>query len=269
MIRDFPETGETAVIGQHAHQKPHSAKGPRGLKDDDKPWEQPIDPTGPANYENTILLCGGCHTTVDQAPLAHPVELLAQMKKAHERWVQKRLERKRQNTSKPAPYRVEVQVTEDQRCVRCFAWATIRPEPTFRSFWGDREEPSPRIQGVRPGPPQTVFDVTALNHGDFSIQMKDFKIEVDGVPFEHKRTTVLDKTLEEIFKEPLEARRSQTVAVKANHLARYLRERGVTKPVDLRFTFVDACRISFSASYGPFDPGSYEVIRDSESYEEW
>lgn len=277
LIRDFPESGETAVLGQHAHQKPHSERGPRGIDSQDKPWEQAIDPTGPATYENTILLCGGCHTTVDQAPKAHPVELLTQMKQAHERWVERRLEKKRNKAEKPTDHAVKIMVTEAKRKVGWCAMA-IRRESQFSSriwegglFGGHRrQEPRrPRVSGVKSGPPQTVFDVTIINHGTVSLKMKDFKMFADGVEIQLGGTSILRNSLKAVFKEPLETKRAQVVEVKAHHVARYLRREGHTTEVSLAFVFIDVCNEEFKHHYGQFDPMAYEDLPDSVAFEEW
>jgi hypothetical protein len=94
LIERFDDTGEAVVLGEHAHQIPHSALGPRGAvseEADDEACVRQLDGTGEANYENTILLCGGCHTIIDQAPQAHPVERLKKMKADHEAWVAQQL----------------------------------------------------------------------------------------------------------------------------------------------------------------------------------
>ena len=42
---------------------------------------------GADNYENLILLCPTCHTRIDKAPAGHPLALLADWKREHEKWV--------------------------------------------------------------------------------------------------------------------------------------------------------------------------------------
>lgn len=278
LIREFPETGEAAVIGQHAHQKPHSPQGPRGLKGDDKPWEQPIDPTGPATYENTILVCGSCHTTIDQAPKAHPVELLAAMKLMHERWVQRRLERRRSKATKQPAAQVtsdvEIVVKESKRQVGFYS-AMVRGNSEISRLWdsgllgGPRREPRPRVSGVKSGPPQTVFDVKIMNRGSVSLQMQDFRLLVDGMEVELSGTSILHNSLETAFKEPLNTKRAQVIEVKAHHLAKHLRGRGFTSPVSLSFAFRDVCNEEFLHEYGPFDPMAYPDTPDTVQFEEW
>lgn len=276
LIREFPETGETAVVGQHAHQKPHRKRGPRGVQESGLPREfkeRPLDPTGPANYENTILLCGSCHITIDQAPEFHTLEKLAKMKSDHEAWVQRRLDRKKDRTS-PENVDVEIVVKVAKREVGFFS-AMIRSRSEISRLWdypmfgGRGERPKPRVSGVKPGPPQTVFDVTVINRGAVSLQMQGFKLLVDGEDVPLRGTSILHNSLSKAFETPLETKRAQVVTVKAHHLAKWLRTRGKEAKVRLTFTFIDVCHEEFSCDYMDFDPMAYEDSPDSVSFQEW
>lgn len=78
------QAGNKAVIvGQIAHIVAFSDDGPRA------------DPTMPVadrnKYENLMLLCGGCNTTVDTQPNLYTVARLHVIKADHEKWVRESL----------------------------------------------------------------------------------------------------------------------------------------------------------------------------------
>jgi hypothetical protein len=81
---DATEFDEIKVIGKIAHIIAHSPGGPR------------FDPIYPAEkldrYDNWILLCGNHHDAIDLQPNTYTVEMLRNLKKDHEDWVDDRLD---------------------------------------------------------------------------------------------------------------------------------------------------------------------------------
>ena len=69
-------TGESYLTGEMAHIIARQTRGPRG-----------VDVGGPDTYENLVLLCPTCHTSVDKAPGTFTVEILLGWKAEHEKWV--------------------------------------------------------------------------------------------------------------------------------------------------------------------------------------
>lgn len=70
------QTKETANLAQAAHIIGFSPDGPRGENDLSEPLSKDIT--------NLMLLCGECHKTIDTNKASYPVDLLRQMKLAHE-----------------------------------------------------------------------------------------------------------------------------------------------------------------------------------------
>lgn len=74
---------EDAVLGEEAHIIAKSKDGPRG--------EIPIESQRKDLYENLILLCPTHHTLIDAQPKKYNANLLHEMKKSHELWVDSNL----------------------------------------------------------------------------------------------------------------------------------------------------------------------------------
>lgn len=74
---------EDAVLGEEAHIIAQSKDGPRG--------EIPIESPRINLYENLILLCPTHHTLIDAQPEKYNVDVLHEMKKNHEFWVDSNL----------------------------------------------------------------------------------------------------------------------------------------------------------------------------------
>jgi hypothetical protein len=72
------ESGD-GILGEEAHIIAQNKDGARG--------KNPIEPQRINLYENLILLCPTHHTLVDVQPTKYTVQVLHQMKKAHESWV--------------------------------------------------------------------------------------------------------------------------------------------------------------------------------------
>jgi hypothetical protein len=72
-----------AILGEEAHIIAQKKDGARG--------ENPIEPQRINLYENLILLCPTHHTLVDAQATKYTVQVLHQMKKAHESWVDRNL----------------------------------------------------------------------------------------------------------------------------------------------------------------------------------
>lgn len=70
------EDGSSYLTGEMAHMVAKHLGGPRANSQ-----------MGADIYENLILLCPTCHTKVDKAPADFPLDLLADWKRAHEKWV--------------------------------------------------------------------------------------------------------------------------------------------------------------------------------------
>ena len=81
---DATEFDEIKVIGKIAHIIAHSPGGPRS--DSTYPPEK-LD-----RYENWVLLCGTHHDTIDLQPNTYTVEVLRNLKRNHEGWVNDRLD---------------------------------------------------------------------------------------------------------------------------------------------------------------------------------
>ena len=83
LIKLSDEGTEDAVLGEEAHIIAQRKDGPRG--------ETPIESSRIDLYENLILLCPTHHTLVDAQPAEYTVDVLHQMKKTHESWVDSNL----------------------------------------------------------------------------------------------------------------------------------------------------------------------------------
>lgn len=70
----------TVVVGERAHIWAFSDRGPRP--------NASLTAEERNAYENLILLCGHCHSTVDRQPASHSVALLQSWKFQHETWVE-------------------------------------------------------------------------------------------------------------------------------------------------------------------------------------
>jgi hypothetical protein len=79
LAQDVGTREKTKQIGNIAHIRAHSSGGPR--TDPEYP-QYKID-----TYDNWILLCPTCHSTVDTCPNNYSVEDLLKIKVAHESWV--------------------------------------------------------------------------------------------------------------------------------------------------------------------------------------
>lgn len=73
---DFFESGEIANIEELAHIIGQKEDGPRG--DDELPLTQRDE------FNNIILLCPTCHTTIDKNPQLFPVETIRKWKQEHQ-----------------------------------------------------------------------------------------------------------------------------------------------------------------------------------------
>lgn len=72
-----------AILGEEGHIIAQRKDGPRG--------ENPIEMSRLDLYENLILLCPTHHILVDAQPAKYSVDVLHQMKRAHESWVDRNL----------------------------------------------------------------------------------------------------------------------------------------------------------------------------------
>jgi hypothetical protein len=81
---DLAPSGRVSTIGEMAHIVAKSPKKARGAE---TPPGGEIDA-----YGNLILLCPNDHTIIDDDPEGWPVDKLVEVKKAHEQWVNTRLE---------------------------------------------------------------------------------------------------------------------------------------------------------------------------------
>lgn len=73
----FPvEMGGDNHIAEMAHLIPHGERGPRHL-------ERPDEEFDPDSFDNLILLCPTCHTTIDKIPDAYPRSVLLGWKRDH------------------------------------------------------------------------------------------------------------------------------------------------------------------------------------------
>jgi hypothetical protein len=73
----FPaQLGRDRHIAEMAHVIPHGKAGPRHEV-------RPADDFNPDTFENLILLCPTCHTTIDKAPESYPRALLLEWKESH------------------------------------------------------------------------------------------------------------------------------------------------------------------------------------------
>ena len=73
---DFFETGEVKNIEELAHIIGQKEDGPRG--DDELPLTQRDE------FDNIILLCPTCHTTIDKNPQLFPIETIRKWKREHQ-----------------------------------------------------------------------------------------------------------------------------------------------------------------------------------------
>ena len=72
-LTTFFESSGDGHIGEMAHVISHSPGGPRSS-----------GAAGSDSYENLILLCPSCHTTVDKNEVDHPESMLREWKSQHE-----------------------------------------------------------------------------------------------------------------------------------------------------------------------------------------
>lgn len=72
-----------AVIGEEAHIIAQEKEGPRG--------QIPIEEARVNLYENLILLCPTHHSIIDKQPEKYTVQILYEMKREHEVWVDRNL----------------------------------------------------------------------------------------------------------------------------------------------------------------------------------
>lgn len=73
---DFFETGEITNVEEMAHIIGQKEKGPRG--EDELPLSERDE------FDNIILLCPTCHTTIDKNPKLYPNETIRKWKREHE-----------------------------------------------------------------------------------------------------------------------------------------------------------------------------------------
>ena len=73
---DFFETGEITNVEEMAHIIGHKENGPRG--EDEMPLSERDE------FDNIILLCPTCHTTIDKNPKLYPKETIRKWKREHE-----------------------------------------------------------------------------------------------------------------------------------------------------------------------------------------
>lgn len=89
LVMDKTERDVESIVGDECHIVAQSPNGPRG----DISWtEDQLH-----DYENLILLCKTHHKLIDDQPLTFTKEILIQIKKRHEQWVNLSLERDASN----------------------------------------------------------------------------------------------------------------------------------------------------------------------------
>lgn len=79
LVLDGTKNDPPAIIGRLAHIKgenPNSARHDPNMTDEES-----------NSYENLILICGDCHTKIDNQPNTYTAEKLYQIKKEHENWI--------------------------------------------------------------------------------------------------------------------------------------------------------------------------------------
>ena len=79
----FSDDRDPVVTGKECHIVARSDGGPRA--------DSALRSDARDNYENLILLCGGCHDIIDSKPDIFPVYALEQLKESHEEWVREKL----------------------------------------------------------------------------------------------------------------------------------------------------------------------------------
>lgn len=85
LVMEKTERDAESIVGDECHIIAQSHNGPRG----DSSWtEEQIH-----DYENLILLCKTHHKLIDDQPLTFTREILVQIKKQHEQWVDVVLEK--------------------------------------------------------------------------------------------------------------------------------------------------------------------------------
>lgn len=123
LVADKTEFDPAVVIGENAHIIGKSKKGPRGKA-------LPIDKRLRDSYENAILLCTKHHKIVDKQRNTYTVDVLKQMKEAHERLV-----KENPNFTKNKIYSIKwvVFLQQAQKIIdKKLALEALRPDAPYR-----------------------------------------------------------------------------------------------------------------------------------------
>lgn len=83
LVMDESETDDASVVGEECHIVARENNGPRG---NSVLTEEQRD-----KYNNLILMCSVHHKLIDDQPNKYTIEILKQMKKDHEQWVNRAL----------------------------------------------------------------------------------------------------------------------------------------------------------------------------------
>lgn len=83
LVMDISDTDSISVVGEECHIVAREANGPRGKSD--------LTPEQRDMYGNLILMCRNHHKIIDDNPDKYSVEILLELKKQHESWVQQNL----------------------------------------------------------------------------------------------------------------------------------------------------------------------------------
>lgn len=83
LIMPPSETEDASLIGDECHLVAEKPDGPRG--------ESSLTPEERDQYNNLVLMCKIHHKLIDDQPETYPVQLLKEMKAAHEKWVRETL----------------------------------------------------------------------------------------------------------------------------------------------------------------------------------
>jgi len=79
LVLDGTKNDPPAIIGKIAHIKGEKPKAER--------YDPNMTPEERNSYENLILVCGDCHTKIDNQPNTYTAEKLYHIKKEHENWI--------------------------------------------------------------------------------------------------------------------------------------------------------------------------------------
>lgn len=84
LVMSASETDDETLVGDTCQIVTRSPSGPRG--------DSPLTPEERDKYDNLILLCTVHHKLIDDQPNTYTVQVLLEMKAAHEEWVRKALQ---------------------------------------------------------------------------------------------------------------------------------------------------------------------------------